>query len=231
MPETWEDENGNRMYDHGEKYDDLNNNGKFDIGPMVKITTSMYYLPSGESIHTLRDLEGAIMNEGGIEPDFEVDFAGVESWKEEELSDMLEKKTFTNYVEKYYDKNTEGFLKIAEGDSYNISLYPDFDTFYESLGTHLSRDDIRKWIRAEIRRKVSDMRGKPFPGFQFYGDFQEDTQLQAAIVESLKKQNSNAALFKEYRGFANKDFTVKKEETDDTAATVRENGKQPEDPK
>lgn len=231
MPETWEDENGNRMYDHGEKYEDLNNNGKFDIGPMVKITTSMYYLPSGESIHNLRNLDGAIINEGGIEPDTAVKFAGVESWKEEELSDLLERKVFSGYVDKHYDGNSELFVQLAEGDNYDTSLYPEFDSFFESLETHLSRDDIRKWIRAEIRRKVSDKRGKPYPGFLFFGDFEEDTQLQAAIVEMLKILNDNAAHYKQYRDFADKEFVTKKEKVEEPATAASEKDKIPETPK
>ena len=87
-------------------------------------------------------------------------FSFRKSWKEEELTELLEKETFKNYVEEHFDANKDLFVELAHGDNFDSSRYPEFDAFYESLNTHLDRNDIRKWIRAEARRKVSDVRGK-----------------------------------------------------------------------
>ncbi len=212
-PETLKvDKNNNGMYDPGDDFDDLNSNGKYDIGPMVKITTSMYFLPSDESIHTLRDLDGSIIHKGGIEPNLACEYEGIKAWKEEELTDLIEKEVFKKYVDERFADNKELFIALAEGDNFDTSRYPDFEAFFEGLDTHLEVNDIRKWIRAEIRRKVSDERGKAYPGFQFYGDYQEDSQLQTGIAKLLEKIGADIKSFAEYRGFADKDFKAKEKD-------------------
>jgi hypothetical protein len=206
MPEEFKDSNRNGMYDQGEDFTDINNNGVYDIGPMVKITTAMYYLPSGKSIHTLRNLDGTIAHKGGIEPNVSVKWKGIDSWKEEELADLLEKNAFKDYVDKIFPENKDAMTKLAYGDNFDPSLYPGFDEYYEGLGTHLDKNEIRRWVRAEVRRVVADERGKAFPGFQFYGDYQEDNQLQAALLEVLKLVGVKAGTIAEYAGFADKTF-------------------------
>jgi C-terminal peptidase prc len=216
MPEKFKDANGNNMYDPGEDFEDLNANGRYDIGPMVKITTSMYFLPSGKSIHNLRDSEGAVIHEGGIIPDIDVAYEGIKPWKEEELTDLLEKEVFENYVDEHYAANKDLFNELADGDNNDWSRYPEFEEFYQGLETHLDRNDIRQWVRAEVRKRVADERGKEFPGFLFHGDFQEDTQLQAAILAILNQIDLSAKDFPQYVGFADKDFTPE-EEADDVS--------------
>ena len=209
-PELFDDSNSNGIYDQGEDFKDLNNNGKYDVGPMMKITSAMYYLPSGRSIHKLRDEEGSVINEGGVTPDLGVKYEGIDPWKEEELADLVEKKAFRDYVDKWYDTKKEKFRELAEGDNFETDRYPEFETYFKSLETHLSRQDIRKWIRLEVRRKVQDDRSppRPFPGFGFFGDYQEDSQLQAAILEALKRSERNAHDIMAYTYFADKKFEV-----------------------
>ncbi|MBU0755701.1 MAG: HEAT repeat domain-containing protein [Planctomycetes bacterium] len=230
-PERFSDSNNNGIHDEGEEFEDLNNNGVFDIGPMLKITSAMYYLPSGQSIHTLRDADGVVIQNGGVIPDVPVKFEGVEPWKEEELADMLENKRFKTYVSERYDQNRDLFVSLAEGDNFDYSQYPDFDSFYESLNTHLTKDDIRKWIRIELRDRVPDDRkpARPFPGFGFYGDYQEDSQLQAGILELLKELNKDVSNTKAYKNFSDKVFELPKsaelqseEEKDKSEKTVDE---------
>jgi C-terminal peptidase prc len=219
LPERFSDVNNNGLYDEGEEFEDLNGNGIFDIGPMMKITSAMYFLPSGKSIHTLRDEEGTVLNDGGIETDIAVKYEGVESWKEEELADLIEAKTFRNYVEEHYEANKELFIRLAEGDDFNTDNYPGFDAFFEQLNTHLTKNDIRKWIRIEVRRRVPDDRDppRPFPGYAFFGDYQEDSQLQAGIVEIAKKIDLDLHEIPAYAYFADKEFEkprVAKSETE-----------------
>jgi len=221
--EKFVDSNKNGFFNEGEEFKDGNNNNKFDIGPLMKITTAMYYLPSGRSIHKLRDEEGSVLNEGGVMPDVAVKYDGIEAWKEEELANLVEKEVFREYVKKHYDANKDKFVTLAEGDNFNTSSYPDFDKFFTDLNTHLSKQDIRKWIRIELRRKVPDDRkpARPFPGFGFFGDYQEDSQLQAGIVEILQKIGQDIHTIASYQYFADKEFTkptamVKKDKVTNT---------------
>lgn len=208
LPERFSDANNNGLFDEGEEFEDLNGNGLFDIGPMMKITSAMYFLPSGRSIHTLRDEEGTVLHDGGIETDVAVKYEGVDSWKEEELADLIEAKTFRNYVDEHYDANRELFVRLAEGDDFDTTQYPDFEAFYAGLDTHLTENDIRKWIRIEVRRRVPDERDppRPFPGYAFFGDYQEDSQLQAGLVEIAKQIGLDLHGIPAYAYFADKEF-------------------------
>ena len=63
---------------------------------------------------------------------------------------------------------------------------PDFETFYAGLDTKLSKDDVRRWLRYEVRDQISDLRGAVYPGQRAMGDAQEDAQLQEAVRTLLK---------------------------------------------
>ena len=69
--EAFQDQNRNRVRDEWETYTDANGNGKYDYAPLVKLTMAYYFLPDGSSIHTLRDHEGRVTQEGGVHPDRE----------------------------------------------------------------------------------------------------------------------------------------------------------------
>lgn len=196
--ETFEDQNRNGKWDEGEPYEDANNdgeynapeayedqngNGRFDIGPGIKITIARYYLPDGRCIHKERNRDGVVVEEGGIQPDIEVDLEDWPSWKEEEVSKLLDKTVFRKYVNKHWDAHKDRFDRLASYDGYDATRYPDFEAFHKGLDTRLDANDIRRWLRLFVRRKVMDHRGKEFVGIFFAGDFQEDRQLQRAILE------------------------------------------------
>ena len=63
------------------------------------------------------------------------------------------------------------------------ALFAGFDELYESLDTTLSRDEVRRVLRYETRRRVQDERGQQFPE----GDFVEDVTLQRAIEVAYEK--------------------------------------------
>ena len=100
---------------------------------------------------------------------------------------LLKKAVFREYVKKHLKANEELFRQLAEGDEGNPKKYPDFDAFYSSLDTKLSEDDVRRWIRYEVRDQVSDLRGATYPGQRALGDPQEDAQLQEAVRQLMKK--------------------------------------------
>jgi hypothetical protein len=206
-PEPFADKNGNYRWDPDEEYLDNNKNGHFDYGSMFKLTTQRYYLPGGESIHTDLDADGRVVNPGGVTPDVEAEFESTAPWKAEELANLLkteegeEKNRFEAYVDRHFADNEALFVKIAEGDAGSTDIYPEFDAFFASLNTKLDENEIRRWLRLYVRRKVSDARQKEFPGNDFFGDYQEDSQLQRGILELLKQLDKDPESIPEYKGF------------------------------
>ncbi|HET6203804.1 MAG TPA: S41 family peptidase [Planctomycetota bacterium] len=202
--EQFQDENGNEIYEEWEKSkDNVIPNGKHDFGPRIKLTVARYLLPSGRSIHTETDKQGRVVQPGGIFPDETVEFARIPAWKAEELDRLLgerpEEGAFRKYVEEHFEANRELFVRLAEGDGGDPSLYPDFDSFYASLKTPLDRDEIRRWVRLRVREVVADDRKKVFPGTMFLGDYEEDAQLQHAIKLLLSQFGTDVNSVEEYR--------------------------------
>ncbi|MGH7150737.1 MAG: hypothetical protein ACREIU_08570, partial [Planctomycetota bacterium] len=111
----------------------------------------------------------------------------------------LEAGAFRRYVEEHFEGNRDLFVRLAEGDGGDTAPYPDFDVFYASLKTPLDRDEIRRWVRLQVRQVVADDRKKVFPGSMFFGDYEEDTQLQQAIRLLLTQIGTDADSVQEYR--------------------------------
>jgi len=176
----------NGRWDPGEPYEDLNKNGRYDVGPGIRITIARYYLPDGRCIQDLVNGEGKVTKKGGIEPDIEIGAAGWPGWKEEELSKCLEKNSFREYVDRQWEKEKGLFRKLAVFDGYDAGRYPGFEDFMKGLDTRLTREDVRRWLRIYVRRKVMETRGKALVGLYVEGDFQEDRQMQRGILEVLK---------------------------------------------
>lgn len=213
--ESYVDANRNGRYDGPERFVDLNKNGKFDLGPAVKLTIARYYLPSGRSIHKEIDMEGKILEQGGVMPDHEVKPEEVAGWKIEEAQKLVEARAFENYVDTHSTPENEAtFRKLAVFDGFDPSAYPGFEEFYAGLNTQVPRDDIRRWLRTYVQRKVADLRGS-----EFIEDYQSDTQLQRALVEVLRKQDVDPSSIDEYRFFAKK-FDAAVAKTPDSNAPV-----------
>lgn len=194
LGERFEDLNNNRRWDEGEPFSDTNKNGKFDPGPRARITISYYYLPSGRRLHKMVDSKGKIKNpDYGVQPDVIVKaktFATTDLWKNALIADLLTEGKFREYVKKHLNAETrKKFLELAISDQGDWHNYPDFEEFYKGLETQLSMDDVRKWVRIAVRDKVADYRGKAWPGGRIFGDYQEDVQLQGAISVMLKMLN------------------------------------------
>ncbi len=182
--DEWVDENRNRMWDPWEELTkDQDGDKQMDYAPRVKLTVAKYVLPGkdgkGRSIHRELDRDGNITSEGGVKPDFEVDPQLVERWRFEEQRKI--RPDVRAYVERYFPANRELFGRLAVNDQKNPELYPGFDQLMQELDTKLVRDDVRRLLRAEVRRRVQDDRGAEFPD----GDFVEDVQVQKAIEVAL----------------------------------------------
>ena len=183
--EPYEDLNDDGIWEEGEPYTDRNKNGKYDVGAHIKLTVAKYYLPSGRCPHREYDKEGRIVDpHWGVRPDKELDLLEnkpEDAWKNSVVIGLLKKNVFREYVHEHLPKNAELFRQLAEGDDGDPSRYPEFDAFYAKLETGLSKDDVRRWLRYEVRDQISDLRGAVYPGQRLLGDPQEDAQLQEAV--------------------------------------------------
>jgi len=159
----------------------------------IKLTIALYYLPRGESIDRTKHEHG----KWGVTPDVEVKQPEwpLAWWTEHER--LLDADVFGKYLDARYKAHRETFLKLAANDHGKTEGYPEFDKWYDSLGTKMPKDLVRRMLRVELLRKVSDDRA-----MRFVGDYVDDLQLQRAIVEVMKKMKKDAKDSEDYRFFA-----------------------------
>jgi C-terminal peptidase prc len=193
--EEFDDLNNDRAWQEGEPYVDRNGNGIYDPGAHIKLTVAKYYLPSGRCPHREFDKEGRIVDPAwGVKPDIELELLEnkpEDAWKNSAVYAILKNGSFRSYVKKQIGLNDELFRKLAEGDDGNPNAYPGFEEFFTSLDTKLSKDDVRRWVRYEVRDQISDLRGAVYPGQRALGDAQEDAQLQEAIRVLMKERGDD----------------------------------------
>lgn len=197
--EPFTDSNGNGRFDGGERFTDVNKNGRYDPMPELKLTIGRYYLPSGRSIHTERNKEGKVLQQGGVKPDEVVTQREFEGWKNEEWFRILETKEVEKFVNGLVDESKELIANLAVTDGRDPAKYPGFDAWYEKLKTPLAKEDVRRLLRVEVRRRASDLRGS-----RYLSDYQEDPQLQRAIYLAAKAAGVDVKNVPEYATFADK---------------------------
>jgi C-terminal peptidase prc len=189
--EEYTDLDQDNAWQEGEPFEDANKNGKYDPGAHIKLTVAKYYLPSDRCPHREYDQNGKLLNlDWGVTPDKVLDLLEnkpEDAWKNAAVFALLKKGAFREYVKKHIAGNEALFKELAEGDRGDTSRYPEFAEFYKSLETKLTEDDVRRWLRYEVRDQVSDLRGAVYPGQRALGDPQEDAQLQEAVRTLLAK--------------------------------------------
>ena len=202
--EVLEDLNKDGIWQEGEPYVDRNQNGKYDPGAHAKITIAKYYLPSGRCPHREFDKDGKLVNVNwGVMPDKVLDLIEnkpEDAWKNSAVFALLKKGVFRDYVKKNLASHEALFRQLAEGDEGDVTKYPGFAEFYAGLDTKLTQDDVRRWLRYEVRDQVSDLRGAVYPGSRALGDPQEDAQLQEAVRTLLGKLGTDIRTIPAYKG-------------------------------
>jgi C-terminal peptidase prc len=189
------DENGNRRHDEWEELRiDHDEDGEFDFAPRVKLTIARYLLPSGRSIHRERDSEGTIENPGGVEPDITIKPRIWEAWQLREISILSKQKAVQTFTKDLFDGQYDRMQQLAVCDDRNPLNYEGFEDFFAGLETRLTQEDVRLLIRRELRRLIQDDRGYEFPR----GDFQEDTQVQAALQHLFETFGEDTSDHPEY---------------------------------
>ncbi len=201
--EPFDDLNDDGIWQEGEPYTDRNRNDKYDVGSHIKLTVAKYYLPSGRCPHREFDKEGRIVDpHWGVRPDKVVELLEnkpEDAWKNSAIVALLKKNAFREYVQRELPKNPDLFRQLAEGDDGDPQRYPGFDAFYAGLDTRLSKDDIRRWVRFEVRDQISDLRGAVYPGQRALGDPQEDAQLQEAVRTLLAEAGRDIRTIDAYK--------------------------------
>jgi carboxyl-terminal processing protease len=202
-PEEFEDSNDNGVRDEWEKFEDRNGNGTYDVGPRMKLTVARYHLPSGRCVHKEVDRDGKIIApDWGVTPDLEIELreiSATDAWKNAELFELFRAGTLQDYVREQVRENPKLLLELADGDRGEADRYPGFEELFESLDTHLDRDDVRRWIRYLVRDEVADLRGKAYPGGRAVGDIQEDAQLQTGIERVLDRAGQDIRQLDAYK--------------------------------
>jgi len=210
------DKNYNGMYDPGDDYEDRDGNGSYTYPANAKITNASYYLPSGRSIHTVLDIDGRVIERGGIVPDERVGMVTLEPWENAQIAQVYDKllralpeddkwkDPFDVWMDESFDANRDLFHELADGDHRDASRYPGFEQLRATFDHRLSDDTLRKIARRSVRARVADDRGKlfPFQGALVLGDWQEDTQLQAAIRGIAADASLDLMAYEGYRDFA-----------------------------
>ena len=209
--EEFVDTNRNNRWDDGEEFVDINQNNIYDPAPKVKMTIARYYLPKGESIHTERDKHGKVQKKGGVLPDVVIKPRRLAAWKVEQLSKIMESGKIDEYIDAEIVPNEKLFSSLTVTDNQETSGYPKFDELFKSLETPLSKDDVRIFLRARLRRSWANHTGRPM-----IDDFQEDPQLQRAIYEALSKTDTKLESIPEYKLFHGKIPQPEPEEDSDT---------------
>ena len=184
VPEDqYEDENNNGRWDTWERITrDYDGDGEVDYRPRVKMTIAKYLLPSGRSIHRELDTDGRVLSDGGIEPDISVPYPLVESWRINERQRLRDGGKIREYLGRQWENHFDLFRRLSVTDLKDETAYPQFDQLMVELDTTLPRDDVRRLVREEVRRRIQDDRGAEYP----LGDFQEDYQVQRAVAHVLQ---------------------------------------------
>jgi len=172
----------------------------------LKLTIARYYLPNDKSIDSLYDADDKLIHKGGIAPDVKAEPARLASWKNEEYTRIREKNGLKGYLKKHYETHKALFRKLAVNDRRDYTRYPDFEAWYKSLGTKATRQDVRSWIRGEIREKVADLRGR-----EFVHDLLEDRQLQKTVLLLCKKTGVDPSQIGQFKSFIDNFKPAKKE--------------------
>lgn len=159
----------------------------------LRLTVSKYYLPSGKSIHKGNN------QEGGIEPDIKVEDEKRDFWKDWESARLLDTGELDKFVSNLWGQNPELAKKLAKFDELKLENYPAANELYNKLETKLKENEFREILRTHLRRKVADEEKK-----EFLFDYEQDLQLQSAILELLKKTSRDVKSISEYNFLVNK---------------------------
>jgi carboxyl-terminal processing protease len=122
---------------------------------------------------------------GGVEPDYRVDTIVMTPEKQRAFATILDLQLIEEYIQANWAANQQAFHALAAEDGFEPSRYPAFDALWtkvqekldDASKTALDKNDVRMLVRSYVRRFAQDDLKRVFTS-----DFQEDRQLQAALM-------------------------------------------------
>ena len=192
--EEFEDRNKDGEYDPAEEYTDANKNGKYDYGAAIRLTVARYYLPSGKNFtRTPVKRDGDTVFEGGVIPDIDIDRKPMKASHRAEFFEIQQTNKLRDYIRARWTDHKETFRKLAYFDGRDPSQYPDFDDLYDALDTRLTKQELRRALRIEVRRAVANEIGQ-----EVRGDLSDDLVLRRGVLEILRRLKVDPTTVLEY---------------------------------
>lgn len=122
---------------------------------------------------------------GGVEVDYRVENPEYPLEKQRVFGQIYDKGALEDYVRKHWMTHKETFHQLCVSDGFDAKRYPGFDELWkevtegldEQSRANLTENDLRLLLRATIRRFAQDDLKRDLTS-----DFQEDRQLQAALM-------------------------------------------------
>ncbi len=185
----------------------------------LRLTIAYYYLPSGRCIH--RALGNGV---GGVDPDVVVTLPDEHAWVIEERDRLIASREVDAYIEKHWLGNKELLKELSDFDGFETSKWPEFQEWFEGLGTKLEPEHVREVVRSYARRLAQDDVGR-----EFAQDLQSDVVLQSGVLAALEKLGEEPAEHDRYKILADRlelarADAEKKADADKPAPPIEEGG-------
>lgn len=127
---------------------------------------------------------------GGVEPDYRVDTVALTPEKQRAYATILDLQLIEEYVQETWNQHRDAFHALAVSDGFDASRYPAFDALWTKVQEKLDdaskasidKNDLRLLVRSYVRRFTQDDLQRVLTN-----DFQEDRQLQAALVIAAER--------------------------------------------
>ncbi|MBX3467873.1 MAG: S41 family peptidase [Planctomycetes bacterium] len=122
---------------------------------------------------------------GGVEPDYRVDAQVLTPEKQRAYAMILDLQLIEEYIQAQWATSRDAFHGLVNHDGFDVARYPGFEALWTKVQEKLDeaarktfdKNDLRLLVRSYVRRFVQDDVERVLTS-----DFQEDRQLQAALM-------------------------------------------------
>jgi carboxyl-terminal processing protease len=133
---------------------------------------------------------------GGVQPDYKVEQPDIPMEKQRAFGQIYDQQLLEQYVQRLWLANTDAFHKLSLSDGFDPSAYPEFDALWAQVQEGLTQEsraqidknDVRMLLRNTVRRFTQDDLER-----ELTSDYQEDRQLQAAIMIMAERTEQKLA--------------------------------------